>query len=190
MADTESWFGNRKHEVNRKVIRNYSESLYPLDQLAVAFAYTGEGTKYRLEAIHFFEEYFKHPVPVPVHKNQYINGKPRPYFSQWRICTTLGNLYESEQIYDKAIHYFELAIAANGGENSSDYTAIGSIYEKQDINMAVQYYESLKLNRKVWKQHQQVFSTAYKNVLCRQKEGYTYRPRKRKKTEPTFDLAK
>lgn len=168
MADTESWYAEDKHRVNQDVIKRFADSNFPLDQLAVALAYTGEGAKYRLNAINYFERYFKRPAVIPVYSNRLINGHPAPYFSDWTLYTTLGELYAAESMLDKAIDCYQKAIETTGGSNSSDYIRIGSLYERKDINLAIKYYESLKTQPKIWSRHERSLSQAYDELSRKQ----------------------
>ena len=151
MRDTESMYGDEKHRINRQIIRQFSDSNNPLDILAVAIAYSGEGAKYRLESIHFFERFLAHPAEIPCLPNTFdFHGNPAPYFSYRTIYTILGGFYLSELFFDKAIECYRHVIELDGPEEIVGYTLIGNVYAKIDINQCVRYYEELKRTPSIW----------------------------------------
>ena len=190
MYETRGMYGDEKHSINRDVIQRFSNSNAPLDILAVALAYAGEGAKYRLESIDFFERFLAQPADIPRDPNAWVSLEENaPYFSYRDIYTTLGKFYTAELMFDKAIDCYHHVIQIDNGKEYVGYTLIGDVYTKIDINQCVAYYEELKRNTRLWTKDKDLFESKYTKALELQKNGYIYKPRKKTKEAPTFDLA-
>lgn len=161
-----SYFGEEKHVFNNQIINAFFSSSNSRNELAVAFAYFGEGSKYRNDAIQYFEKYLSHPV-----NNQ--------LFSDWIIYSTLATLHEKEYNFERAIYYLDKLIEIDNDTNIADYTRKGSVIVKQNINDAINYYEGLK-SKKIYKNYRETIDQEYKEVLIKKKNGYVYKPRKNK----------
>ncbi len=83
------------------VILRFSNSTAPLEQFAVAFAYSEKGASYRLKAI----EYFEKSLPQLKENDFSCYGS----FLPLAIYNKLSLLYEKEHLWDKAIYYLKLA---------------------------------------------------------------------------------
>lgn len=162
-----SFYGEEKHIFNNKIIENYSSSDNPNDVLAVAISYLGEGYTFRKQAIDYFERYLKCP------SNQ-------KYFSNWFIYSSLATLYEQEYMFQEALACLQILIKLDNNSNYADYTRIGNVLTKIDINKAVIFYENLQ-RESFYKNYKDVFDKAYKEALLKQKKGYKFKPRKNKK---------
>lgn len=160
-----SFFGEEKHTFNNEIINNYCNSNNANDILAVAMSYLGEGAKYRKDAIYYFEKYLENPTS-------------QKYFSNWLIYSSLADLYEKEYVFDKALICLQNLIKLDNNTNCADYTRIGNILTKIDINQAVDYYKSLK-KKKIYSQYEEIFDNAYREVLLKKEKGYVYKPRKK-----------
>ena len=159
-------FGEEKHKFNNKIINKYKNSPNSDDKLAVAIAYLGEGSEYRKESIKYFEDFLAFP------SNQ-------SYFSTWYIYSSLATLYEKEYLFNEAISCLQTLIKLDNGSNCADYTRIGDILLKIDVNKAIEFYEDLK-KEAVYNKYKQTFDTAYKEVLLKKQKGYKFKPRNKK----------
>lgn len=168
--------GPKRHEINQDIIAKYYASKSQLDVLAVAIAYSREGAKYRKQAILYYEKYIQSPVCVPMMK---YSNTDRPLFSMWEIYSDLGNLYEREYEFEKAIRCYERLIQESKESNPADYTRIGDVLTKIDINQCVEYYRSLQ-TKAPYQKHKYAFDTALAEALEKQREGYVYHPRPHK----------
>lgn len=164
--DKFSYFGEEKHKFNNKIINKYKNSSNSDDKLAVAIAYLGEGSEYRKESIKYFEDFLAFP------SNQ-------SYFSTWYIYSSLATLYEKEYLFNEAISCLQTLIKLDNGSNCADYTRIGDILLKIDVNKAIEFYEDLK-KEAVYNKYKQTFDTAYKEVLLKKQKGYKFKPRNKK----------
>ena len=162
-----SFYGTEKHIFNNKIIENYSNSNNSNDILAVAFSYLGEGANFRKQAITYFERYIKYP-------------SGQRYFSDWLIYSSLATLYEQEYMFQEALDCLQILIKLDNNSNYADYTRIGNVLTKIDINKAVIFYENLQ-RESFYKNYKDVFDKAYKEALLKQKKGYKFKPRKNKK---------
>lgn len=175
-----SVIGEDRHINNRRIIDKYKSSDKPLDILAVAISYEREGASYRPQAIEYFERFLSNPAPIPIIPNAYtIDRKPKPMFSYWMIYSRLAALYESKYEFEKAIKYLRLLPKESNYDNPADFTWIGSVLIKIDVNEAVKYYQELK-TQPVYNKFKRIFDNAYADVLDKQAKGYKYKPRKRK----------
>lgn len=165
MRNTFSLIGPARHTISWEIISQYSKSANPLDILAVAFAYEREGAKYRTLSIKYFEKYLISPVSTDL-------------FSNWLIFSTLGKLYEKEYRFEDAVYCYNRLITESNGTNSADYTRIGDVYLKQDVNKSVKYYEDLA-KEPCYLKHKRTFDLAYKDAMDKQSKGYVYKPRRR-----------
>ena len=165
--DKFSYFGEEKHKFNNKIIDKYKNSSNSDDILAVAIAYLGEGSQYRKESIKYFENFLKFP-------------SRQSYFSAWYIYSSLATLYEKEYLFDKAITCLQILIKLDNGSNCADYTRIGDILVKIDVDKAIDFYEELK-KEDVYNKYKQIFDTKYKEILLKKQKGYKFKPRKNKK---------
>lgn len=160
-----SFYGEEKHIFNNKIIENYSNSNNPNDILAVAISYLGEGSKFRKQSIDYFERYLKFP------SNQ-------EYFSSWFIYSSLATLYEQEYMFQEALTCLQILVKLDNNSNCADYTRIGNVLTKIDINKAVQFYEALQ-KESFYNNYKDVFDKAYKEALSKQMKGYKFKPRKK-----------
>lgn len=167
MCDTQGMYGDEKHQINRQIIRQFSESDNLLDILAVAIAYSGEGAKYRLESIHFFERFLANPAEIPRLPNTFDgHGNLAPYFSYRDIYTKLGRFYLSELNFDKAIECYRHVIELDGPEEVVGYTLIGNVYTKVNIDQCVHFYEELKQKPAIWNKDAPFLETKYQDALA------------------------
>ena len=162
--------GIDRHINNRKIINQYQNTNDPLDLLAVAFSFEREGVSYRKQAISYFERFLEKPSPIPIIPNTYTSeGDPKPLFSYWEIYSTLASLYEKEHDFDKALKYLRLLPKESNYNNPADYTRVGDVLLKIDINQAVEYYEELK-KEPVYQKHKRAIDIAYSKVLKKQED--------------------
>lgn len=166
MKDTYSTIGSKRHEYSLEIINNYGKSKNPLDILAVAIAYEREGAKFRKNSIAYYEKYLSFKIT-------------NPFFDDWLIYSSLANLYEKEYEFNKALFCLNKLINLDNGNNPGDYTRIGDIYVKQDIDKALLYYENL-MKTSCYEKHKIAIDYAYNDVKIKKSKGYVYKPRNKK----------
>lgn len=172
--------GEQRHINNWNIINNYRQSENPLDILAIAISYEREGAKYRKEAISCYEKFLTNPTETPILPNRYLEGqKPVRMFSNWQIYSSLATLYEKEYEFAKAIKYLKKLPKESGYKNSADYTRVGDVLAKVDINECVSYYENL-MTTTTYKKFTSTIDYKYNEALKRQSEGYIFKARKKK----------
>lgn len=161
-----SVIGTERKKIMSEIIFNYSSSENPFDILGVAYALYYSGAKYRSNAIEFFEKYLSAPADISKYK----------MISLWGIYSNLSTLYEKEYQYEKAIYYLKMCIESNGGNNPADFTRIGDILIKIDLDRAEDFYISLLSNNDYTKFRYQ-FEYALNDIHEKQRKGYKYNPR-------------
>lgn len=161
-----SFFGEEKHRFNQSIINKYRFSNNSDDLLAVAISYLGEGAQFRKQSIQYFEKYLLYP-------------SSQKYFSAWFIYSSLATLYEKEYMFQEALTSLQILAKLDNNSNCADYTRMGDVLVKIDINKAVQFYEDLK-KEDFYNKYKETFDKAYKEVLLKKEKGYKYRPRKSK----------
>lgn len=177
--DNTAVIGKERHANNQRIITEYKDSDYPLDILAVAISLEREGASYRPQSIIYFNRFLSNPMPIPPAPHiSTLDSTPTPMFSYWSIYSTLATLYEKEYDFDNAIKYLKLLPKESNYENAADYTRLGDVLTKIDVNKAVEYYKELK-TQPIYLQHKRSIDIAYSDVLEKQKNGYKYKPRKR-----------
>lgn len=174
ISDNFGIIGPERHEIARIIIENYQYSQEPFDILGVAYAYLWQGAKFRKVTINFFEEYLSFHIE---------NKITYPCISEWSIYSNLATLYEKEYEYEKAIECLKQCIKIDQNSNAADYTRIGDILIKIDINKAEDYYLEL-LNNNRLKDYKRQFAYALDDVLEKKKQGYVYKPRGKIKKIP------
>lgn len=181
MFNNNSVIGEQRHKNNWEIINKYSLSDKPLDILAVAVSYDREGAGFRKQAIGYFERFLKNPVEIPVVPNiSGDGGMPVRCISYWQIYSSLADLYEKEYDFDKAIKYLKKLPKESKYNNPSDYTRIGDVLTKKDINECVKYYENL-MTKPIYKKFKRQIDIYYKIALEKQSKGYVFRRRKTNK---------
>ena len=174
-----SIIGEARHTNNQNIINNYKNSEMPLDILAIAISYEREGAKYRKEAINFYEKFLLNPVEIPILPNRYTeNKKPVRMFSYWDIYSSLATLYEKEYNFDDAIKYLKKLPKESNYKNPADYTRVGDVLAKIDINKSVKYYEKL-MTTATYKKFKRPIDIKYRDALEKQSKGYVYKPKKK-----------
>lgn len=163
--DKFSYFGEEKHIFNEKIINKYKNSTNSDDILAVAIAYLGEGAQYRKEAITCFEHFLKFP-------------SKQSFFSAWYIYSSLATLYEKEYMFREALTCLQILTKLDNKTNCADYTRMGDVLVKIDVDEAIQFYEDLKKDA-VYNKFKRVFDNAYEEILLKKEKGYKYKPRKK-----------
>lgn len=172
--------GEQRYINNWNIIDNYKQSENPLDILAVAISYEREGAKYRKEAIAYYEKFLTAPVETPILPNRYLEGqKPVRMFSNWQIYSSLATLYEKEYEFKKSIKYLKKLPKESGYNNPADYTRVGDVLAKVDINECVSYYEKL-MTTPTYKKFTSTIDYKYQEALKKQSEGYVFKARKKK----------
>lgn len=162
-----SIIGSTRHEIADFVIRTYKHSSNPNDILGVAFAYQWQGAKERRNAISYFEKF------LSSHTFSEVSSK---FIDEWSIYSTLSTLYEKEYEFDKSMGCLWKCIEVDKGTNPADYTRIGDILVKIDIQKAENFYLSL-LNNTFLLHFKYQFEYALNDVLEKKKRGYVYKPR-------------
>ena len=160
-----SYFGNEKHKFNQKIINKYKSSNNSDDILAVAISYLGEGAQYRRQSIEYFEKYLKFPT------------KQR-FFSTWFIYSSLADLYEKEYMFKESLTCLQILTKLDKNSNCADYTRMGDVLTKIDINKAVKFYEDLK-QESFYSNYKDTFDKAYQEALLKQQNGYKYKTKKK-----------
>lgn len=165
-----SSIGSTRHQLAQTVIQTYALSSSPLDILGVAYAYSWEGASQRTNAISYFERFLE------TNFHDYTSSN-----MEWTVFSTLANLYEKEYIFDKAIACLKRLITIDNSSNPADFTRIGDILIKIDVNKAESYYLKL-LNSDKLRQHKRAFAYAYDDVMKKKEKGYVYKSRKKHST--------
>lgn len=163
--DKYSYFGEEKHRFNQKIINKYKSSNDSDDILAVAISYLGEGNQYRKQSIEYFERFLK----FPSHQR---------FFSSWFIYSSLASLYEKEYMFKESLTCLQILAKLDKDSNCADYTRMGDVLAKIDINEAVKFYEDLR-NESFYTKYKTTFDKAYQEALIKQQNGYKYKPRKK-----------
>ncbi len=178
MFNNTSVIGEQRHSNNWNIINGYSNSENPLDILAVAVSYEREGAEYRKKAIDYYEKFLENPSEIPVVPNLIgTNGKPIRCISLWQIYSSLADLYEKEYEFKNAIKYLKKLPKESGYKNSADYTRVGNVLAKIDINECVKYYEDL-MTKPAYQKFKRQIDICYSNALEKQSKGYVFKPRK------------
>lgn len=178
--ENDSVIGKERHINNQKIIDQYISSNKPLDILAVAISYEREGASYRPQAIEYFERFLSNPAPIPSVPHAITEDhKQKPMFSYWMIYSALATLYEREYDFENAIKYLRFLPKESNYDNPADFTRIGDILLKIDVDKAVAYYKDLK-SQPIYKKFAKCFDRAYADVLDKQAKGYKYKPRIRR----------
>ena len=171
------FIGEAGKKRDEDVIRQCKDSTHPLDKLAMGFAYVHKGADFRKDAIACINEFLDSSTEIPRKKNTYdIDGQNAALVSKWHLFSTLSALYEKEYDWDNAILCLKKCQQYSKGENLADYTRVGDILVKKDVNLAVEYYESLK-NTDIYNKKQALFDGKYKETLEKQRKGYKFKPR-------------
>lgn len=155
------------HILNQLIYIKFKDSDSPRDIIAVAVALAREGAYYRKSAIEYFERYFDNECEI--------------MFDDWTLHSTLAILYENEYEFDKAISQLKLCIKYSNSENPADFTRIGDILIKVDVNKAKEYYDNL-IKSTHYEKHKYTFDFACESLKEKIAKGYVYKPRKSKKT--------
>lgn len=135
--------------------------------MGVAFAYSWKGASQRLNAIQYFEKFLETNFQIKANFN-----------IEWTLFSTLANLYEKEYMFEKAIVCLKKLIKIDNASNPADFTRIGDILVKIDINKAEEYYLKIMNNDKL-KQHKRAFAYAFEDVIQKKAKNYVYKPRKK-----------
>lgn len=175
--ETESTISVSRHILSQLIFIKFKDSDCPRDILSVALALSREGAYYRRSAIFYFEKYFANPSDLKLERSHY---QPIEAFKEWQLHSTLATLYENEYEFEKAIAQLELCIKCSHGENSPDFTRIGDILVKIDINKAEEYYCRL-MKSPYYDKHKYDFDYSYELLKEKLDKGYVYKPRRSKK---------
>lgn len=182
-SSTEALIGNARRILNDIIVEIYKNSEAPLDILAVALTYARTYASNRPLAIQYFERWLERPEKPPKIKcyahNYFGSHASRDSYSFWAIYATFATIYEKEYEFEKAIQCLYNCIDFNNKSNPADYTRIGDILIKIDINKAEDYYIKL-LNDNTLKKFERSFAIALENVIEKKNRGYIYRPRRKK----------
>lgn len=170
ISDNFSVTGAPRREIADIIVENYKSSQDPLDVLGVAYAYLWKGAKFRKESIIYFEKFLSFSLEYDL---------TYPCINEWSIYSDLATLYEKEQTYSEAIACLHKCICIDKNSNAADYTRIGDILIKIDINKAEDFYIKL-LNDNRLKKYKRQFAFALDDVIEKKKSGYVYRPRNKK----------
>lgn len=177
MYNNTSIIGKQRHTNNQYIINEYASSNMPLDILAVAVSYDREGAKYRKKAIEYYEKFLSNPVEIPVIPNTVgLNKKPIRCISYWEIYSSLAILYEKEYQFDMAIKYLKKLPKESNYSNSADYTRVGDVLAKIDIDKCVLYYKDL-MKKTIYQKFKDEFDYCYKEALKKQTNGYVFKPK-------------
>lgn len=174
--------GLARHIFDFAIILKTGSSDYINDVAAKAIALSREGVYYRRQAIQAFERFFEIETENFVEDKtvNVENSIAVTLFSDWFLHSELSMLYEREYEFDKAIDQLRLCIKYSEGRNPADFTRIGDILIKSDMQEAEKYYNKL-FESKYYKMHEYAFDCAYGRLKEKIASGYIYRPRKNKK---------
>lgn len=163
--------GSDRHDIANTVIANYSNSNNPLDLLGVAYAYMWQGAKFRQLAIAYIERFISTEYILDSHRDNYN-------IAMWSMYSSLSKLYEQEYQFDKAIDALKECSKISHNTNSADFTRVGDILVKIDVQQAENYYVDLLSSNK-YPQFKRQFAYALDEVLEKKNTGYVYKPRKK-----------
>lgn len=167
ISDNYAIIGKERHELAALIIDECKFSTEPFDILGVAYAYLWQGAKFRKEAISYFEKYLSEYSDIKISYN---------CINKWSIYSDLATLYEKEYKYKEAIFCLQKCITVDDHSNVADYTRIGDILVKENINKAEDFYVKLLNDPKLGKYKRQ-FAYALDEVVEKKKRGYVYNPR-------------
>lgn len=165
IIDNFSVIGNERKKIMANIIQSYFDSPEPLDILGVGYALFYSGANYRRSAIDYFERFLNFQVDISSYK----------LISLWAIYSNLSTLYEKEYNFEKAIFYLEKCIETDKSSNPADFTRIGDVLVKIDLNKAEKYYLEL-LSSNSYAEYKYQFEYALKDVQEKIKRGYVYKP--------------
>lgn len=179
-CETDPTIGLARHILSQLIFLKYKESDNCLEILAVAIALSREGAYYRRSAIKYFEKFFS--LEIDDKDAELISTR----YSDWYLHSILADLYEKEYEFQKAVNQLEKCIQASGGQNPADYTRIGDILIKCDIQQAKEYYDEL-LNSECYNLHKYTFDYAYSELCKKINAGYVYKKRSSKNRNTLSD---
>ena len=81
-------------------------------------------------------------------------------------------------MFNEALTCLQILAKIDNNSNCADYTRIGNVLAKIDINKAVQFYEDLK-KEDFYNKYKTTFDKAYKELLLKKERGYKFKPRKK-----------
>lgn len=156
---------------NEYIIKKYSSSTNPLDELAVAIAYERKGAKYRKQAIEYYKRYEQHPENTkdPNSDNYLCN-----YID---IHSSLATLYEKEHLLEDALKEAQI-VMSNSPQIYKNVEKIGNILTKMNINRAVEFYQDCLSSESIDENFKSYIESLYKKSIELQQKNYVYKPRK------------
>lgn len=166
------------------IIIKYAASKKHLNQLATGLAYATKG-------IYFSDDSLRYLEASIVKLSDIEAMRLSRTYPKWWIYHTIALLCEQSYRYSDALKYAGLTIKNKGFVTPYDYTRIGDIYKKINIDRCVSYYENL-LN------DVSLLGDAYPIVLKKAQEMkelaareyiFTPRPHKRSKHSIAFEQA-
>lgn len=146
--------------------------------LNVAYCYDRLGAKYRKDSLLWFETFLK--VYKQNKNNKSVLKQSFTTEEIWSIYSKMAMLYEREYRWDDAIYCLNKCTEIDKGNNAEDYTRVGDILVKKDLNLAIEYYDNLAKNKVVYSKHSKIIDKKRKDVQVKKINGYKYVPRPRK----------
>ena len=92
--------------------------------------------------------------------------------------TIIAVNHKQEYMFKEALTCLQRLAKIDNNSNCADYTRIGNVLAKIDINKAVQFYEDLK-KEDFYNKYKTTFDKAYKELLLKKERGYKFKPRKK-----------
>lgn len=169
-----------RYLVFQVLIMKYENSHKPIDQFAVALAYSTKGAAGRKEAIKHLEQSL-----IKLTEKDLKNISK--YMLLWAAFNEFSNIYEKEGYYDLALTYAKIALRLKGFVSPYDVTHPGEILKKVDINRCIEYYEGL-LNTASYVEYYPLINEQLKQSYVMRDKGYVFKSRPRKQSQHSIDF--
>ena len=150
------------------MIERYKESDSIYDHLAVGLAYKNKYAAFRRSAIENIQYFIENANENDWKRAESVN----PNFSKYFIHVYVAQLYEQENMIEKAYEYALLV--------PDQYELMGKILYKRDINECVEYYKNVLKDKNVNSGFKAVIKKNLDKALAKQAKGYKFHPRKKK----------
>lgn len=185
-----------KDDILDKAIELCVNAKEPAAYLNIAEAYRLKGTKYRSEAIKYYNKFLENPVFMKTNKKYAIQAYQNittENIELSNVYMNLGNAYEGQYDFEKALKMYKESQKIDPS-NQIIYCCIARVYSKmnkldESINIlrkakSSKYYKinATTILNKVYKDDTfaKVIDSYLKDYEDKKERGYIYRPRKKK----------
>lgn len=168
------------HEV---LVQRYRDSEYPMDYLAVGFAYLTKGAIGRANALRYFEAYLsKAKASDKEEAGRILLVANDPFFSY-----KLAELYDQEGNAQKALEFAKRAQSLNSDHAPGFPLLVGKVYRKIDSAFSLQYFEQFASDEN-YKDYSALFLKEAKVSAEWIKESFTYHPKPYRPSKKAIQL--